>query len=143
MKSFILIFLTFASLGLIQVDNAKNVPSSLSGTNWTARFYYYHNNYKFLTDSTGIFEAGRVAWSCPVDTVALGIPGNKILYNDPLPFNYQIIDSVLFITFPDIKDKSLNKIFDYHSESKIWCSKHEYVYGKECLYQESRVELFN
>lgn len=96
-------------LGLSQIENYSNVPQTLKGTKWTSRFYYYCNYYYFETDSTGFSEDGQVAWSCPIDTLALGISGDKILYSDQREFKYNLSDTILTIKYVSMSPNETKK----------------------------------
>ena len=131
-------------LGLSQIENYSNVPQTLKGTKWTSRFYYYCNYYYFETDSTGFSEDGQVAWSCPIDTLALGISGDKILYSDQREFKYNLSDTILTIKYVSMSPNETKKtrIFYFRFEHNEWISEYEYVYGKEILIKGERIELF-
>ncbi len=121
------------------------IPITLKGTNWVSHFYHYHNNYFFETDSTGFSEDGQMAWSCTIDTVALGISGDEILYANPEKFKYTIGDSTLTIEYLNWRpqDSVYTRVFYFRSQNNDWLSDYEYVYGKECLRQGVRVETFH
>ena len=135
-----IISLLFLSFGLKY--NISTTPHTLKGTTWFSQFYHYCNFYRFETDSTGYKESGQVAWSCPVDTLALGISGDHILYEDPVAFKYEITDTVLVIEYLDknSNEDHQKELFYYRSEYKDWISKYEYTYGFEYLKEgEKRV----
>lgn len=119
-------------------------PQTLKGTSWTSQFHHYCNFYRFETDSTGFIENGQVAWSCPVDTLALVVSGNDILYDDPKKFIYKISDSILIIEnlVNESRDEANRNIFYYRPEENRWVSEHEYVYGKEYLESGEKKEKF-
>ena len=142
----ILIVLFFVSYsGLSKKYNISIPPTTLKGTNWTSLFYHYCNNYHFDTDSTGFSEDGQVAWSCPVDTTALGISENEILYSDPQKFKYDISDTILTIEYLTWKPNNnvYKRIFFYRPQYDDWISEYEYAYGKECLKKGKRKEKFD
>lgn len=130
--------LSITLLGMNNPGDHSNVPETLKGTTWTSQFYHYCNFYQFETDSTGFSQDGQVAWSCPVDTVALGISEDQILYSDPEKFKYEIKDTVLTIAYDGVH----KKVFYYRANYKDWISEYEFVYGKECLRRGDRKELF-
>ena len=138
----IVVFLTFLSCGI--KSPYSKVPQTLKGTGWSSQFYHYCNFYHFDTDSTGYIESGQVAWSCPVDTLALGISGDQILYQNPVKFRYQIKDSVLVIEYYGTKSKEdeLKDKFYYRPQRNDWISYHEYSYGRECLRMGEKIEFF-
>ena len=98
----IIFFSLIFSLWKVEINSDfPEVPKSLKGTNWYSQFYHYHNNYYFKTDSTGSSEDGQVALSCPIDTTALGISGDTIIYSNPEKFKYKITDTILRIEYLD------------------------------------------
>ena len=131
-------------LGLRQIENYSNFPQTLKGSKWTSQFYFYCNYYYFETDSTGFSEDGQVAWSCPIDTLALGISGNKILYCGQSRFKYYLSDTMLTIEYLTLRsDNTINRrVFFYRPEYSDWISEYEYVYGKEVLRKRERIEQF-
>lgn len=145
MKICFIIFIFLFVIGSCGIKtNSSTAPQTLKGTSWTSQFYHYCNYYRFDTDSTGQSESGQVAWSCPVDTLALGISGDHILYENPVAFKYQITDTVLTIEYID-KNSDLviqKDVFYYRSERKGWVSNQEYNYGFECLNEGKKREKF-
>lgn len=83
-----------------------------------------------------------MASSCPIDTLALGISGNEIIYTNPEKFRYNIADTVLTMEYLTWKsnDTIQYRVFYYRSEYDDWISEYEYTYGKECLRQRERIE---
>jgi hypothetical protein len=110
---------------------------SLKGTEWVSEFYHYRNKYYFETDSTGYAQHGQFAWSCPVDTIALGITGDSILYSNNEPFRYWLNDTVLQLQFLSALGPDRRKFYLYmQEEQQRFRSDHEYSYGREYLDQE-------
>jgi len=120
---------------------------TLKGTNWASDFYHYHRNYFFETDSTGYFEHGQLAWSLPIDTVALKISGNQILYEEPESFKYSITDTTLTIEYfkKDSAGLASRQVFYLEKRDNnryVWRANQEFTYGREYLFLENRVEIF-
>lgn len=115
--------------------NNSNIPQTLKGTNWASHFYHYCNFYHFETDSTGYSEDGQMASSLPIDTLALGVSGNEILYGIPEKFKYDITDTVLTINYltRNPNDTVFTRVFYFRPEKSEWVSEYEYAYGKEYL----------
>jgi len=124
-------------------ESDNSVMKTLKGTKWNSEFYHYHNFYHFQTDSSGYFDDGQVAWSCPIDLKAQKIPEDKILYSGKQPFRYQIERNKLTIVYKVPNDKkSKNRIFTYRQNEKDWISVYKYTYGNEVIQPGEREEFF-
>lgn len=145
-RLFIALFLGLSALLFSFTNNQHQkacLKKSLKGTKWNSHFYYYHNFYSFETDSTGYFEDGRIAWSCPLDLEKLNIPENEILYETPIDFKYQVTDSSLILNYKvNHSEKKLDsRSFILHEELDRWVSTYEYAYGKEVLRKGDRIKF--
>ena len=141
----IIFFSLIFSLWKVEINSDfPEVPKSLKGTNWYSQFYHYHNNYYFKTDSTGSSEDGQVALSCPIDTTALGISGDTIIYSNPEKFKYKITDTILRIEYLDWRpnDTIYSRVFYFRRKHGDWISEYEYAYGNEYLKIGKRTEIF-
>lgn len=116
-----------------------SLPASLSATNWSSDFYFYHNNYVFLNDTEGYVEYGQIARTTAIDP-ALDIDDNAILYENPREFTYLIIDSILQLT---LETDPYEETFDFDPNYGTWVSQHEYAYGREHLVEGERVTHVN
>ncbi|MCA6365175.1 MAG: hypothetical protein IM638_19240 [Bacteroidetes bacterium] len=112
----------------------------LKGTQWSSDFYYYHNDYFFLTDSTGFSRDGQYLWSTPVDPVLYNNSSDSIIFFNREFFTYSLNDTLLRICYTPLQSNSLHKIEDRvfiaekgDSNSVVFRSEHEYSYGKEYL----------
>lgn len=112
-------------------------PDKLKGTSWESDFYHYHNNYFFKTDSTGYSEDGQLAWSCPIDTVALHISGDSILILNKSSFTYTLKDTLLMIRYTDPHHAETDTTRTFYMEKDLegvtLVSLYEYTYGREVL----------
>jgi len=131
----LLILLSLLFLDLVWDEENAIVPKTLEGKSYTSQFYHYCNYYHFKTDSTGFSESGQVAWSCPVDTISLGISGDEILYAYPQEFKYKIKDTTLTIEYliQESDEDNYQNVFYFRPKYNDWISEYEYAYGKECL----------
>src|SRR5262245_26721520 len=78
-------------------NNSKR--TILEGTLWTSDFYHYHNNYYFITDSTGYSQNGQYMWSTPIDPSLYNNSRDSICYDKNDPFKYTLNDTVLTIKY--------------------------------------------
>ncbi len=135
----IVLFLS-SSCGNLNSPTENETKPSLSESVWASEFYYYHNQYFFLTDSTGYSRDGQLAWSCPIDTTALQISGDSILYGDNDTFKYSLIDTVLTIKYqsPNSDGTFYTRVFHRRQSDSAFVSNYEYTYGKEVLYRRHK-----
>lgn len=122
-----------------------DVPTTLKGTSYSSRFYYYCNFYVFETDSTGYSQDGQTARSMAVDTVALGISSDEILYDDARDFTYKVVNDVLVITYKHLsnpENQDHTREFAFLHEHSDWISLHEYAYGHEVLSVGNKIQRF-
>lgn len=119
-------------------EKSVSPENLLKGTLWSSDFYHYHNNYYFITDSTGYWQQGQYLWSTPVDPALYNNSRDSIAYNDNSPFKYTLRDTVL--TFLDINDttgqkgKSVFYLSPVKNGKPIFVSAEMYAYGSEILH---------
>lgn len=128
---------TLLLLFSIAILKAPNHTNSLVNTIWTSSFYHYANYYAFLTNNKGFKLQGQVDWSCPIDTLTLGISGDKYLYGDTLFFTYTLKDSSLTIHY--LSESEIDTFFLESSKNR-WTGIREYVYGNEVLVKVPQLE---
>lgn len=110
----------------------------LKGTQWTSDFYHYHNNYYFVTDSTGFSQDGQYLWSTPVEPALYNNSRDSIGYENDEPFRYSFKDTVLIIKYLSAGQDTLNghRVFylqKSESDKIVFRSDYEYTYGREYL----------
>tara|TARA_Y100001954_G_scaffold231927_1_gene282303 strand:+ start:16 stop:432 length:417 start_codon:yes stop_codon:yes gene_type:complete len=105
---------------------------TLKNTVWSSTFFHYHNEYHFITDSTGYSFDGQRAFSLPLDSSDTDFETDKILYNDSVNFKYKLKDSLLTITYLTKKPKREFKISTLKNNFAFQ-SLYKYAYGYEYL----------
>lgn len=120
-----------------QKGPAQNI---LKGSLWTSEFYHYHNNYYFVTDSTGLSQDGQYLWSTPVDPALYNNSHDSITYNETRPFKYSLIDTVLTLSYRTLPQDSITEQRFFYlrnaaNNTPYFTSQSQYAYGPE------RIEL--
>lgn len=146
--AFILLVSLTACNDARQTNNQANVNSKmniLKGTLWTSDFYHYHNNYYFITDSTGFSQDGQFLWSTAIDPSLYNNSRDSIGYDDDQPFKYSLKDTVLTIKYSSADNNTINdhRIFYLQkgdSDKILFISAYEYSYGHEGLLFKKQVD---
>lgn len=127
MKKSLIIF----SLILAACSGKKQ--ESLQSTCWSSNFYYYHNQYCFITDSTGQNRDGMLG-------IAMGdstkFYADSIYMDDERHFTYTLKDTVLTIKIVNEYERTFYRKLDSGRVSYI--SLQEYTYGREQLFEGTK-----
>ncbi|MCD6069216.1 MAG: hypothetical protein K0S33_4042 [Bacteroidetes bacterium] len=120
---------------------SNNAPVRLKGTHWSSDFFHYHNDYFFVSDSSGYSLNGQWSWSLPDDSAVVNQKDSIIYDKKKDTFRYMLKGNVLSICYyPDDGkgDVDCSKVFHLRKQNKriSFVSDYEYVYGKEVLYKE-------
>lgn len=136
-----LLLITLSCNSKSEVKSVKRIENIiLKGTQWSSDFYYYHNDYFFLTDSTGFSRDGQYLWSAPVDSALYNNSRDSIIFFNREFFTYSLNDTLLKICYTSFENDSSHKMEDrvFTAEKRdsnivVFRSEHEYSYGKEYL----------
>lgn len=60
---------------------AEQQPPSLSGTSWAASYYYYHEDWNFVSADSVAIRSGQWGWSIPVDPALIN--ADRLYLGDP------------------------------------------------------------
>lgn len=118
--------LIVSSLVLWHVSSGQS-SLKLTKSTWKSRYFHYQNNYRFLTDSTGMVTRDSHV-------------GDSIFHTSmDITFSYTLIEDTLTI----VCDSCVSKEPDTYVKSKddeqqevIFISTFQYTYGREWLYKK-------
>lgn len=126
-------FLLVVLLASCSRENKVDLLSSC----WSSNFYYYHNEYCFLTDSTGLNRDGMLGIGMGDST---RFYADSVYLGDEVPFTYKLTDTSLIINMANQYPREFVKSID--SGKVNFISTFEYAYGREIL-QEGTITPAN
>ena len=128
-------------LAILFLYSCRNdIPISLTNTKWSSQYYFYASHYQFINDSIVLIESGQLVGTMPIDQSLLSEEEqNEYGYGEADTFNYQLVDSTLFITLVNHESEPLVDTFIYDPVRKHWVGTIMMTYGQEHLIQGEKI----
>lgn len=97
----------------------------LAGSKWTSSYYYYHEDWTFVSADSVAIRWGQWGWSMPIDT---GMPEDSLYLTDPETLAYQFDGDWLLLSIG-----ASAGVDSFRWDDGRFVSKETYTYGNVVL----------